>query len=365
MNWFGTAGVFGAMAFQLTQEEYKLLRVQQNVAGLTKRRYRKVTVLIMRHQGHSAAVIEAALGLDDNTIYRYEQAYHQLGLVRFLDDHYVAYAGRLSEAQEQALATHLDDYLYPDAKSIAAYVYEHFGVQYSSAGMTALLKRLGFVYKKSKAVAAKADEAAQRTFVEEQLPALLEEVNRGEAVVYFADGCHPTHNTKTSRGWIRRGQDFVIDCNSGRKRVNINAAVNALKPEHLVYDITDSVNAQSTQRLCRQLLKKHPGRKKIYVVCDNARYNRNELLTNWAARQRIEFVYLPTYSPNLNLIERLWRFMRIKILNSTYYGKHAEFRAAIIAFLEEIKQYKEELRSLLTLNFRTVEGTSVHLSQTT
>ena len=234
------------MSFQLTQEEYQLLRVQQNVAGLTKRRYRKVTVLIMHHQGHSAAVIEAALGQDDNTIYRYEQAYRKLGLVGFLDDHYVAYAGRLSEEQEQALGAHLDEYLYPDAKSIAAYVYEHFGVQYSTEGMTALLKRLSFVYKKSKVVAAKADEAAQRTFVEERLPALLKEVDRGEAVVYFADGCHPTHNTKTSRGWIRRGQDFVIDCNSGRKRVNINAAINALKPEHLVYDLTDSVNARST-----------------------------------------------------------------------------------------------------------------------
>ncbi|THH37625.1 IS630 family transposase [Neolewinella litorea] len=242
------------------------------MAGLTKRRYRKVTVLIMRHQGHSAAVIEAALGLDDNTIYRYEQAYHQMGLERFLDDHYVAYAGRLSEEQEQALAPHLNDYLYPDAKSMAAYGYEHFGVPYSSAGMTALLKRLGFVYKKSKAVAAKSDEAAQCLFVEEQLPALLEEAARGEAVVYFADGCHPTHNTETSRGWIRRGQDFVIDCNSGRKRVNINAAINALKPEHLVSDLIDSVNAQSIQRLCRQLLKKHPGRqKKIYLVCDNGK----------------------------------------------------------------------------------------------
>ena len=103
--------------------------------------------------------------------------------------------------------------------------------------------------------------------------------------------------------------------------MNINGVVNALKPEHLVYDITDSVNAQSTQQLCRQLLKKHPRSKKIYVVCDNARYNRNELLISWAAKQRIAFVYLPTYLPNLDLIERLWHFTRVKILNSTYYEK--------------------------------------------
>ena len=66
--------------------------------------------------------------------------------------------------------------------------------------MTAMLKRLGSVYKKSMAVSAKDDEAAQRTFVQEQLPAPLEKVDRGQAVVYFADGYHPTHKTKTSRG---------------------------------------------------------------------------------------------------------------------------------------------------------------------
>lgn len=352
------------MSLQLTDQEYKILRVQQSVAALSKRRYRKITVLIMRHQGHSAAVIEAALGLDDNTIYRYEQGYRKVGLTSFLDDNYVAYTGRLSSQEEQTLMSHLDDYLYPDAKSIAAYVKQQFGHDYSVAGMTDLLRRLGFVYKKSKSVPAKADEAAQCAFLQQQLPPILEEVSAGQAVLYYADGCHPTHNTKTSRGWIRKGQDFEINCNNGRKRVNINAALNALKPEHLVYDITDSVNAQSTQRLCRQLLKKHPG-KTVYLICDNARYNRNALLADWAARQRIEFVYLPTYSPNLNLIERLWHFMRLKILNSTYYEKHDEFKAAILSFLNGIKGYKEELRSLLTMNFRTVGRTSVHLSQTT
>ena len=57
-------------------------------------------------------------------------------------------------------------------------------------------------------------------------------------------------------------------------------------------------------------------------------------------------------------------FMRVKMLNSTYYEKSSEFESAIVSFLSGIKLYKEELRSLLTLNFRTVGGTSVQLSQT-
>ena len=352
------------MTFSLDPEQYEELRVLQRRPDLSRRRYRKVTVLVMLHKGFSVSDVEDILAIDDNTIYRYVRGYLKVDLETYLSDDYVPFSGRLTEEQEKQLANHLDEYLYPDAKSICAYVKEQFGVEYSVAGMTDMLKRLGFVYKNSKSVPAKADGEAQQDFLEETLPEILEEVEAGNAVIYYADGCHPTHNTETSRGWIRKGQDFEIDCNSGRKRVNINAAVNGLKPEHLVYDITDSVNAQSTQRLCRQLLRKHP-RKTIYFICDNARYNRNKMLTEWAKEQRIEFVYLPTYSPNLNLIERLWHFMRVKILNSIYYEKHDEFKSAILSFLGDIKQYKSELRSLLTMNYRTVDGVSVHLSQTT
>lgn len=351
------------MNYELTKADYERLRKLQRDVKLSRRRYRKVTVLVMLHQGHSIEVIEAALGLDDNTIRRYWEGYEEKGIETYLSDHYIPYAGKLTTEQEEELAAHLDEYLYSDVKPIIQYVLEQFEVEYTLSGMRDLLHRLGFVYKQTKAVPSKADEAAQREFVEDILPGLLEEVATGAAEVYYSDGCHPTHNTKTSRGWIRRGQNFEVDCNSGRRRVNINAAVRATKPEHLVYDVAETINAQSTQRLCRQLLRKHPG-KKIYLICDNARYNRNRLLREWAEQQRIEFVYLPDYSPNLNLAERLWRLLRKEVINSVYYDTYDKFRTGIVEFLDNAKAYRDELRSLLTLNFRTVEGYSFY-AQTT
>lgn len=347
------------MDHQISHEDFKELRKIQKKTDLHPRRYKKVTVLIMLYQKHSVSVIEAALGLDDNTIRRYAKGYEKRGLKNYLKDGYIPYSGRLDNEQEKQLVGHLDTFLYSTVSSVCAYVKAEFEEEYSVSGMTDLLHRLGFSYKKTKAVASKADEGAQVTFLEETLPPLLEQVEKGQAVVYYADGCHPTHNTKTSRGWIRRGEDFVIDCNSGRKRVNINGAVNAVKPEHLVYEVTETVNAQSTQRICRRLIKKHPA-KIIYFICDNARYNRNKMLQDWAKNQRIEFIYLPPYSPNLNLIERLWKLMKSKAINSTYYEKYEEFRNGIMNFLSNSKKYKSEIRNLLTLNFRTVDGTSVY-----
>lgn len=352
------------MDYELSDQDYQKLRELQHNVKLSRRRYRKVTVLVMLHQGHSIEVVEAALGLDDNTIRRYWEGYGDKGIETYLSDHYVPYCGKLTSDKEAALAAHLDDQLYLDVKPIICWVEESFGVRYSISGMRDLLHRLGFTYKQTKAVASRADEQAQLQFGQEVLPALLNKVKAGEAEVYFADGTHPTHNTKSGRGWIRKGTDFEIDCNSGRKRVNINGAVRAGKPEHLVYDLTETINAQSTKRLCQELLKKHR-KKTIYLVCDNARYNRCKWLQEWAKDKRIEFVFLPAYSPNLNLIERLWRLLRKEAINSIYYQTYDQFRQGIIKFLDNLKDYKAEVRSLLTLNFRTVNGTSIHLAQTT
>lgn len=352
------------MEYQLLPQDYEKLRALQKNTKLSRRRYRKVTVLVMLHQGHGIEVVQAALGLDDKTVRRYWEGYQTKGIETYLADHYVPYSGKLTEEEEQALGEHLDTTLYLDVKPIIAYVQEYFGVAYTVSGMRDLLHRIGFSYKQTKSIPSRADEVAQQAFLEDQLPLMLAEVEAGTAEVYYADGTHPTHNTKTGRGWIRKGEDFEVDCNSGRKRVNINGAVRATSPEHLVYDLSDSVNAQSTQRLCRKLLKKHPG-KRIYYICDNARYNRCGWLQEWAAQQRIEFVFLPAYSPNLNLIERLWRLLRKEAINSIYYPTFEAFKQGIIEFLDNAKLHKADIRSLLTLNFRTVGKKSYYLAQTT
>lgn len=355
---------FLAVDLKLSQEQVLLLRQIQKKERFNRRRFVKATVLLMIHRGLSVQDIQLSLSLDDNTIRRYVAAFNDRGLTAYFEDSYVPYTGKLTEEQETRLAEHLDVNLYLDVKPIVTYVIEQFGVRYSVSGMRDLLHRIGFAYKQTKAVPSRADEAAQQAFLEKELPRLLQEVADGGAELYYADGTHPTHNTKTGRGWIRKGEEFAIDCNSGRQRVNINGAIRATKPEHLVYDVTDTINAQSTQRLCRQLLRKHPG-KTVYLVCDNARYNRCNWLQEWAQGQRIEFVFLPAYSPNLNLIERLWRLLRQEAINSMYYATYQEFRHGIVDFLDNTKKYKTAIRSLLTLNFRTVEQRSYRYAQTT
>jgi Transposase and inactivated derivatives len=91
----------------------------------------------------------------------------------------------------------------------------------------------------------------------------------------------------------------------------------------------------------------------ITLILDNARYQRCRLVQHYAAALGIELLYLPPYSPNLNLIERLWKFVKKKSLYSKYYEKFPAFKAAITDCLEKIgTEYRHELETLLTLNFQ-------------
>ncbi len=98
----------------------------------------------------------------------------------------------------------------------------------------------------------------------------------------------------------------------------------------------------------------------ITIVLDNARYQRCKVVTEKAAELGIELLFLPPYSPNLNLIERLWKFVKKQVLYSKYYEKFEDFKAAITKCLEQSEtKHKEALDSLLKLNFQTFSETKV------
>ena len=98
----------------------------------------------------------------------------------------------------------------------------------------------------------------------------------------------------------------------------------------------------------------------ITLVLDNARYQRNATVQALAAQLGITLLYLPSYSPNLNLIERLWKFIKRKELYGRYYPRFDEFRTAIQTCLSEVSTiYRTALKKLMTLNFQTFENVSL------
>ena len=313
-----------------------------------KRQADRVKAVIALSKGWSAAQVAEILLFDETTSRHYFERYQQGGSRALLDDNYCGADPKLDKHQMQQLESYLEDHLLSDAKSVIVYIEKQYKVHYSISGVTDLLHRLGFSYKKPAHVPGKQDPARQQVFIEEyeQLKA-----DKGENdPLYFADATHPQHNSVPSYGWIKTGQEKALKANCGRQRLNINGALNieTLEP---VTGFYDTINAQTTIDLFAKIEAKHPDADTIYIIVDNARYYRSCLLKEYVEGTKIKLIFLPPYSPNLNLIERYWKFFKKKIQNNHYYETFGEFKLACKSFFRKRKKYLPELQTLLTENF--------------
>ena len=168
--------------------------------------------------------------------------------------------------------------------------------------------------------------------------------------VYFADASHFLHNAVPTAGWIKRGRRVELKTNSGRDRLNI---LGAYSPDDATLEYEEGVGPCDAAMVCRlleRLREANPG-KQLVVVLDNAKYNRARTVKKAAKRLRIDLLYLPTYSPNLNLIERFWKFLKKKVARNKYHPTFTEFRAAAQAVLSNLGAYADELSTLMTEEF--------------
>lgn len=114
------------------------------------------------------------------------------------------------------------------------------------------------------------------------------------------------------------------------------------------------INAWSVVELIRKIRELHPPGEKVVLILDNARYQACYLVTSAASMYAVELLFLPPYSPNLNLIERVWKFIRKKCLNCVYHESFETFSKALTGCISNFgTEYKEELRTLLQWNFQT------------
>ena len=229
-------------------------------------------------------------------------------------------------------------------------VEELTGIVIKNTQMRFYLKNLGIDWRKVNSIPAKVDIEAQQKFHDEQLQPRLEEAKAGKRAVYFVDAAHFVLGAFL--GYLWSLTRIFVRTPSGRQRFNVLGALNAITKE-LVTIMNDSY-ITSTQ-VCELLVKiaECSSGIPITLVLDNARYQRCKMVMELADQLGIELLFLPPYSPNLNLIERLWKLTKKKCLYSKYYSNFKEFSHAISHFLATMNfSHQNELDSLLTLKFQ-------------
>lgn len=195
----------------------------------------------------------------------------------------------------------------------------------------------------------------QATFLQEKLEPALAEARAGRRTVFFVDAAHFVQGSFLCCVWclVR----MFVRGSSGRRRYNVLGAWNGVTQELIRVTNDTRVSSDTMVELLGRIATRTQGA--TTLVLDNARYQRCLVVETEAKRLGIELLFLPSYSPNLNLIERLWKFTKKNALRGKHYADFATFQNAIDDCLDRIPtDHRETLASLMTLKFQTFDKAS-------
>ena len=241
---------------------------------------------------------------------------------------------------------------------------EHTGVRRGLTQVRHFLHRLGLKPRKVAAIPIPPKSTlpehikTQAEFLENKLEPRLEDAGQGKRQVFFVDAAHFVHASFlgllwcVARMWVRAA--------SGRKRFNVLAALDAVTHKLITVTNHSYINAESVCMLLRAVAGAATAGIPITLVLDNAKYQKCALVAGLAEQLGIELMYLPSYSPNLNLIERVWKFVKAECLRTKYYDNYEKFNKAIQQCLDDLpSKHKPAMDTLLTHKFQTFEDVSL------
>jgi transposase len=276
---------------------------------------RRLSALLWRDDGKTGPEIAQLLGVGTRTVRNWLRLYRQKGLEALCTLRYRGDPGTLTPSQAEQLQAEIQTGRFRCARQVREWLQATFAVAYSLSGTKRLLQRLGCSFHKTTGFLFKAQRDQQEEFVrryEADRPAIGAATRR-----YFVDACHPIWGLELVYCcWLLRGQRFRVGVGGGRKRLSILGAYCPQDHEYLDLRVPHgTISAAQVIELLTRLQQRHPETRKFIVYLDNARYQHARAVRAWVEAQKargVEFVldFLPAYSPNLNLIERLWKFLR-------------------------------------------------------
>ena len=256
-------------------------------------------------------------------------------------------------AHQETIKAYFEQHPPATIKQAMAKIEALTGLKRSEPQVGQFLKAIGMKCRQVGMVPAKADPQKQAQFKQEKREPVLEQAKAGQRKVYFVDAAHFV--LAPFLGFLWAFTRLFIQAPAGRQRFNVLGALDAITHELITVTNDGYIKALSVCDLLCRLRQLYPDIP-ITLILDNVRYQKCKLVWQVADLLDIELLYLPAYSPNLNLIERLWKFVKKTCLYSTYYENFDLFKEAISDCLAHTHDtYKDELDSLLTLNFQSFD----------
>jgi transposase len=340
---------------QFTKEEQQKLHHQRyhHPCPLVQR---KMEALWLKSHNKSHKEISKLTGISSTTLTKYLKEYQTGGIEALKTTHFYRPKSALT-AHQNTIEAYFKDHPPTSVKHAMATIESLTGIKRSPERIRMFMKHIGLKCCKVGMIPAKADIKVQEDFKKTELEPRLEEAKAGQRAVFFVDAAHFV--LAPFLGMIWCFQRMFIRAPAGRQRFNVLAALNAITHELIMVTNDTYINADSVCKLLIQISELGLGIP-ITLILDNACYQKCKIVNELALSLKIELLYLPSYSPNLNLIERVWKFVKKTCLYSIYYSNFEDFKQAISSCLAQTHTtYKKEMSSLLTLKFQTFKESQI------
>lgn len=342
---------------QLSEAQLQELRYELKTICTYQLVRRILTILLSCLLRLKQEDIGLVLGVSTRTVRRYLRSYESGGLSGLMTRHY--------RKNESELEGHSDDILAEldqrPAKSIneaRSRISSLVGILRSPTRIKAFMARHRLRFRKVGYVPGKADPDKQKQWLEDTLTPHYQQAKAGLCHLFFMDAAHFTLGVFVCKVWSKTRK--FIRSGAGRNRINILGVVNAITHELTYLHNTDKINAEVIMDFLRQLRLQYLDLP-IAIVLDNARYQHCRAVKELAQELNIELLFLPPYSPNLNLIERLWKFIKKEVLYAEYFETPKLFHQAIISFCDQINtKHKSKLKTLLNFKFQLFDKRTIY-----
>jgi len=317
---------------------------------------KRMSILWYKSLGYPHYEIGRLSSASENTITATIRSYRDGGLEKIMKRRPYRPQSELQE-HRYLLKKHFSKCPPSNLKETASEIEKLTGIKRSLGSVRTFLLSIGIHRRKVGMVPGKADPDEQELYINNKLQPILDKAIAGERHVYFVDAAHFV--LAPFLGFLWSFTRLFIKAPAGRKRFNVLGALNAVTHDIVTVTNDTYIDAISVCALLRKLAAYHIDGA-ITLILDNAKYQKCRIVTELAQELKIDLLYLPTYSPNLNLIERLWKYVKRKCLYSKYYEDFPKFKSAISnCLINANTQCKSEMETLFALKFQRIRKSQI------
>ena len=274
----------------------------------------RVQAIRLLHQGYTRAEVAEILDVAESSVYDWQKKYREGGLAELSAKMAPGRKKLLTDGQLLQLSGWLRmnprqlgfDFGLWTRKIVRDLIKREFGIDYTMQNIGKVLKRLGFSPQRPVYQALERDPEKRRKWTEETFPAIKERADREGAKIYFADEAASRTDHHAGTTWAPVGQTPIVEHIGARERIGMISAISMRGDMHWMVH-TESMNSTLFTEYMDSLIHDIEG--KIFLIADRARYHTSKETAKWLDehKDRIELFFLPSYSPDLNPGEWVWK----------------------------------------------------------